>query len=176
MIDTESVTVGRQAGTWLGRVRRNHGLEHATLHVLGARLPHQGFAGHSDWRGFWIIGNLPTETLVEAVEEALARLRNGEAGLAIHPNCGTNFVAAGVLAGTAAGLVMLGSRRRTVDVIDRLPVAITLATLALVAAQPLGLALQQHATVSGEPGDLRVTAVAVHRKGGLTIHRISTTG
>jgi len=159
-----------------GRIRRNHGLEHATLHVLASRLPRQSVAGHSDWNGFWIIGNLKTEALASAVEEALQRLRSGEAGLAVHPNCGTNLVASGVLAGLAAGLSMVGSRRRASDLVDRLPLAVTLATLALVASQPLGLALQQHLTVSGAPGNLRVVEISLKRQGSVPVHRITTVG
>jgi hypothetical protein len=160
----------------IGRVRRNHGLEHATLHILGGMLPRQPMAGHSDWNGFWILGNVSTETLVAAVEQALERLRNGEANLAVHPNCGTNYVTAGVLAGSVAGLVMLGSRRRVSDVIDRLPLAVTLATVALMVAQPLGLIIQERLTTSGIPGSLRVVDISQRRKRNVTVHRILTGG
>src|SRR5512141_1408005 len=86
----------------LSRLQRNHGLEHATLHVLADGDPHLSLAGHSDLGGFWILGNVETDTLRSAVQEALERMRNGEHNLAVHPNCGTNFVATGALAGLAA--------------------------------------------------------------------------
>ncbi len=38
----------------LSRIRRNHGLEHAALHVLAERHPGKPLAGHSDLNGFWI--------------------------------------------------------------------------------------------------------------------------
>jgi len=160
----------------LSRVRRNHGLEHATLHILARRHPRVGLGGHSDSGGFWVIGNVPIEEVHQAVEEALGRLRKGETDLAIHPHCGTNFVTAGVLAGTAAGLAMLGAGQRTRDKFERLPLAMTLATLALILAQPLGLWLQERITTSGEMGDLHVIEIVTNRRGGLTAYRVVTRG
>ena len=75
----------------ISRIRRNHGLEHATLHILANYLPNTMFAGHSDMGGFWIIGDVPPETLQVAVQDAMTRLRAGDKRLAIHPNCGTNY-------------------------------------------------------------------------------------
>ena len=75
----------------ISRVRRNHGLEHATLHVLGRKYPRIPMAGFSDPVGFTIIGNVTTEDVAEAAIEALKKLRNGEAQLATHKNCGTRI-------------------------------------------------------------------------------------
>ena len=160
----------------ISRVRRNHGLEHATLHVISERYPGKPIGGHSDFSGFWIIGDIATEDLAEAVREALERLNRGEHHLAIHPNCGTNFVTAGVLAGSAALLSLLGVGRRKRDVIERLPVAVSLATLALVAAQPLGLRFQEQFTTDGHPGGLQVTQILLKQQGRATIHRVVTQG
>jgi hypothetical protein len=160
----------------ISRVRRNHGLEHATLHVLAARYPHRSFAGHSDFRGFWIVGEIDTQDLADAVEEALRRLNGGEHHLAVHPNCGTNFVTSGTLAAGGALLGMLGVGRSKTDKLERLPVAITLATLALIAAQPLGLQLQAGFTTDGHPNGLRVVEVMQHIRGGVTTHRVGTSG
>ena len=95
--------------TWgpVSAVRRNHGLEHATLNLLSAELPRQAFSGHSDSRGFWIVGNIGTEQLLATVNRALERMRAGEKGLAVHPYCGTNFVTTGLIAGTLAWLTGL---------------------------------------------------------------------
>jgi hypothetical protein len=158
------------------RIRRNHGLEHATLHLLGRLYPNQPLAGHSDMNGFWIIGDVSTDALQSAIAEALQRMRNGESRLAVHPNCGTNFVTGGVLAGAAAGLSMLGAGRRLRDQFDRLPMAMMLATVALILAQPLGLKLQEHVTTSGEPGDLHVVEIRVQKRGAVTTHRVVTAG
>lgn len=160
----------------ISRIRRNHGLEHATLHVLSERHPGQPMAGHSDGGGFWILGNLSTEEIVEAAKQALERMRAGEANLAVHPNCGTNFATAGVLAGAAASLAMFGVGKKLRDNLERVPNAIVLTILALIVAQPLGLLLQQNVTTSGKPGNLHLTGVQLHNRGKMTVHRILTEG
>lgn len=160
----------------ISRIRRNHGLEHATLHTLATHLPHTMLAGHSDMRGFWIIGDVPPEVLHTAVQEAIARLRSGESGLAIHPNCGTNYATAGALAGLAGAAAMMGSGKRMRDKLNRLPFAAMLATVALIVAQPLGLLLQARVTTSGDPGSLEVTAITHRKQGRMTVHRIQTRG
>jgi hypothetical protein len=158
------------------RVRRNHGLEHATLHVLAERRPGQPLAGHSDLGGFWIIGDLPVEELVSAIQEAHTRLESGESKLAVHPNCGTNFAVSGVLAGLAAAAAMFGVGKRARDNLDRLPLAILLATLALIISQPFGLQLQEHVTTSGVLGGLRVVEIILHTQGKMKAHRVVTEG
>src|SRR5512147_3069088 len=90
----------------ISRVRRNHALEHATLQIMARKRPTTIAAGYSDTSGFWVIGQVSTEDLEESIKEALARLHAGEHELAIHPNCGTNFVAAGAVAGSLAWLGM----------------------------------------------------------------------
>lgn len=160
----------------LGRIRRNHGLEHATLHILARRFGHRPFAGHSDLGGFWIVGDVTTEELREAVQEALLRLQRGERHLAIHPNCGTNFVTAGVLAGVAGASAMLGAKPGVRDKLERLPLAAVLATIALIASQPLGMYLQANVTTSGEPGALQVVDIRPKKRGRLKTHRVTTQG
>ena len=160
----------------LSRIRRNHGLEHATLHILAQRNPRLNMAGHSTAAGFRLAGNIPTEAVQAAVEEALTRLRAGERQLAIHPNCGTNFVTAGMLSGLAGASAMLGVGGRTRDKLERLPLAAMLATLALIAALPLGLQIQRDVTTSGQPGDLQVVSISRMERGGLVIHFVQTQG
>ena len=160
----------------LSRLQRNHGLEHATLHVLSETHPRLAFAGHSDTGGFWIIGNLDTDDLRAAVDTALNRLRAGESNLAIHPNCGTNLVATGALAGLAAWFGMLGADRAPRDRLERLPIVIGLSTVALLAGQPLGMFLQARVTTSGHPGDLEVVDIQSSHRRGVQAHRVLTRG
>jgi hypothetical protein len=160
----------------LSRVRRNHGLEHATLHVLAERCPRTSVAGHSDFNGFWIIGDVSIEDIHDAVRMALQRLRNGERELAVHPNCGTNFATSGVAAGLAASLVMFGAGRRLRDKLERVPLAITLATIALIAAQPLGMRIQRQVTTSGDPQGLEILEIKLTKRGHINAYRIVTTG
>ena len=160
----------------ISHIRRNHGLEHATLHTLANHLPNSMLMGHSDIGGFWIIGDVPPELLHTAVQEAIVRLRAGERQLAIHPNCGTNYATAGALAGLAGAAAMLGSGKRLQDKLARLPFAAALATMALILSQPLGLLLQARVTTSGDPGSLEVTAITHRKQGRMTIHRVQTRG
>jgi hypothetical protein len=160
----------------VSHIRRNHGLEHATLHILANYLPHTMLMGHSDFSGFWIIGDVPSELLHAAVQEALARMRAGESQLAVHPNCGTNYVTAGLLAGLAGASSMLGSGKRWSDRLARLPLAVSLATIALIVSQPLGLALQKNVTTSSDLSTLEVVSITHRVHGRVTSHRIQTRG
>ncbi len=73
----------------IDRVRRNHALEHATIHVLSRRYRDLHVMGRSTPNGFILYGDLPTDAVYEAAQEALERLRAGERHLAVHPACGT---------------------------------------------------------------------------------------
>jgi hypothetical protein len=160
----------------ISRVRRNHGLEHATLHILAERHPRTSLAGHSDFGGFWILGEVDIEDVQNAVDEALKRMKNGEEELAVHPNCGTNFVTAGTFAGVAASMAMFGAGRRFRDKLERIPLAASLATLALMLAQPIGMQVQEHVTTSGKPGDLQVVEIFASPRGRIKAHRVITRG
>lgn len=165
-------SIGYQA---ISRIRRNHGLEHATLHILSEHYPRTSMAGHSNTSGFWLLGDIPTEAVQSGVAEALNRLRGGEKGLAVHPNCGTNFVVSGTIAGLAGALAMFGGRTWR-DKVERLPLSATLATLGLIVAHPLGLLVQERFTTSGEPGDLEVVEIIPSPRHGIMAHRIVTRG
>ncbi len=160
----------------LSRIRRNHGLEHATIHILAKQAAGTALAGHSDSGGFWLLGEVSTQQVESAVAQGLERLRAGEHHLAIHPNCGTNFVTSGVMAGMAGAFAMLGVGPRSRDKFERLPLAGLLATLALIISRPLGYRIQQRVTTSGIPGSLEIVSVKASRRGRITAHRVTTRG
>ncbi len=141
------------------RVRRNHGFEHATIHVLSRKLKNLSVAGRSTVTGFYLYGNVSTEEVESAAHEALQRMRNGEHGLAIHPNCGTGLVTAGLLTSMAALAGTSGMKTGFVEKLTRLPTIMLLSTMSLILSQPLGLALQQHFTTLGDPGGLEVAHI-----------------
>ncbi len=157
------------------RIRRNHGLEHATINVLSEIFPYRSMAGYSYPGGFFIIGDVPTEHLREAATEALSRLNNGERQLAIHPNCGTNYAVAGFMAGLLVWLGLAGARKAR-EKIARLPLAVALATIGLIASQPLGPKVQERVTTSGYPQGLTIENVFPVRIGGLAVHQVVTKG
>ena len=158
------------------RVRKNHGLEHATIHVLGEHTRQGAMAGRSDRHGFTIYGDVSTDVLTKACGRALHRLQAGESGLAIHPYCGTNFVSAGVVASVVAMLALLGAGRSWRARLARLPLLISLMTVALILSQPLGLAIQRDVTTSGNPGALEIISIKRRRFGKFSLHRIETRG
>ena len=91
----------------INRIRRNHGLEHATIHILSEGHKRFSAQGNSDHRGFHlnIYGDVTEEEVAAAVAEAHRRLRAGERHLAVHPNCGTVLVTTAMLATLAAQAV-----------------------------------------------------------------------
>ncbi len=160
----------------IARLRRNHGLEHATIHLLSARYPRATLVGRSDTRGFYLYGEIPTHAVSEAAQQALDRLRSGERHLALHPNCGTNLLTGGILASLSAYFSLLAARKDESwsDRLARLPFVIMLTTLALILAQPLGIAAQRHVTTAGDPGDMEITEIRHLSSHGRAMHRVLT--
>jgi hypothetical protein len=153
--------------------RRNHALEHATIHILSAKYSDRHLAGHSNPTGFFILGNVSTEDLKSSVTEALTRLRAGQRELAIHPGCGTNFATTALLAGSLAWLPLSGAkslRRR----FWLLPFAVAFGLLGYLISQPLGPLLQAKVTTEADLGDLRIESIALVRRNGIAIHRVIT--
>ncbi|MCS6872045.1 MAG: DUF6391 domain-containing protein [Anaerolineae bacterium] len=164
---------------YVRRIRRNHGLEHATVHVLAQYVPNLSIAGRSDADGFWLMGNVSTEQVQRAAEEALHRMRNGEHKLAIHPSCGTSLLTTGVLVSLAALTGSIGVRRGALQYFSRLPSVILLSIAAIIFSRPLGLQLQEHFTTLGDPGDLQIVSVTRRegrglRGGKIVFHRVQT--
>jgi hypothetical protein len=162
--------------TPISRIRRNHALEHATLQILSHQYPDRQMAGHSDLQGCRIVGNIPGEDVQKAAHEALRRLREGDAGLAVHPNCGTNFAVGGSLAGMAGALAMLGAGRRLRDKLERLSIAAVFGTVALILAQPLSYQLQSKITTASDPLSLEIVQVVTIQRENIKFHRLLTRG
>jgi len=150
--------------------RRNHALEHATLHVLARKYPNQHMAGHSNPTGFFLIGKLDTQDIWTSATEAMTRLRAGESNLAIHAGCGTNLATTALLAGTFAWVPLRG-RKSTLGQLAILPLALAFAAIGFTLARPLGPALQQRVTTEACLGNLHITEVRFIRN---NVHRIIT--
>ena len=160
----------------IARTRRNHGLEHATLHVLAQKYPNVNLGGISSPKGFAIIGDVPTEDVAEAAIEALKRLRAGETELAQHPNCGTNYVISGIFAGLGAWLGVVGVGKGLRKKVHRLPIMILLATLALILTRQVGPRVQKEITTTGDPGEMELVRVETSLQTNLKIHYVVTKG
>jgi hypothetical protein len=159
----------------IDRTRRNHGLEHATITLLAQQQRGLSLTGRSTPSGFYLYGNVSTDAVYAAANEALQRMKAGERHLAVHPNCGTNFVVAGFAAALAAFFGFYGARNWR-QRLERLPFVASLATFALIFAQPAGLILQRDVTTSGDMRDLEIVGIARTEIAGLPVHLVTTRG
>ena len=149
--------------------RRNHALEHATLHVL-ARTHKISMAGHSNPTGFFLLGDLQLEEIANASIEALTRLRAGESGLAVHEGCGTNMATTALLSATLAWAPLRGAQS-TRWRLFLIPLAVVFAAFGYWLSKPLGPWLQEYITTEADMGNMQITDIRFVRKG---VHRIIT--
>ena len=159
---------------FISHIRRNHGLEHATIHVLIQRDPYLSLVGRSDWAGFSIYGQVATQAVESAAHEALTRLQAGEHELAVHPRCGTVLATTGFLSGMAAFFALGVGRSRSRFRWAYLPETLMAATAAAIVAQPLGLLLQQYVTTASDVDHLQIVRVYKQRGDPVPIHRVET--
>ena len=149
--------------------RRNHALEHATLHIL-ARKYHVPMAGHSNPTGFFLLGDIAIEDIQSASAEAMDRLNAGESGLAVHEGCGTNLVVTALLPATFAWAPLRGAKS-TFWRVWLIPIAIVFGVFGFFLSKPLGPWLQKYITTEADLGDMRILEIRFVRKG---MHRIIT--
>ena len=142
---------------YVKRTRRNHGLEHATVHLLSRRLKNSPMMGRSSDAGFVLFTQVEQEDVEKAVHEALRRMKNGEHGLAIHPGCGTSRLTTGILASMVAVVSVSGVSRK--EAWNRMPYLMILMMLTNLFSEPLGLNLQRFFTTEGDPGDMEVLEI-----------------
>jgi Domain of unknown function (DUF6391) len=150
--------------------RRNHALEHATIHMLARRYHDKNLAGHSNPTGFFLFGDINIVDIRNAINEAMTRLRAGESELAIHPGCGTNLATSMVLPLTFAWVPFQGTRSNRWRLL-LLPVAMMFAVFGYALSKPLGPWLQRNITTEADLGNLQVKEIVPVRKG---VHRIIT--
>ena len=157
----------------ISHTRRNHGLEHATIHVLSERTPSLRIAGRSQPNGFFLYGDLKTEDIAQAVDEAIRRMKAGEHQLAVHPWCGTNLVASGLLSGGMAFVMSLMMGRRA-KWYERLPNAVMGGMAGVAISKPIGPWLQANVTTSANMNGMRVRRIVHKPSGPLPAHFVET--
>lgn len=152
----------------ISRIRRNHGLEHATIHVLTEKHKQFSAQGNSDHRGFSlnVYGDVGEDDVRAAVQEAHTRMKNGEHHLAVHPNCGTVLLTTATMATLSAQAVLSVEQRRQRGAVNpfailfnALPMAILMVVLSLIVSRPVGLHLQAKYTTQGDLEGLEVVDV-----------------
>jgi hypothetical protein len=150
-------------------VRENHALEHATIVLLSKRFPEARLSGVSFAAGFFVFGEIPTEAVRPAAEQALARLRGGEPEMAIHERCGTNLAVAGMLTGLSA--MTVAKLRKPYNNVNNVILA---STAALVLSRPIGLLVQRYVTTHTPSSEMKVTGVRALTFLGQPAHFVST--
>ena len=150
--------------------RRNHAVEHATLKVLARKYDDKTLAGHSNPTGFFLFGDMSTDDVRAAINEAMTRLRAGEGDLAIHPGCGTNMATSMVVPAAFAWLPFQGARS-TRGRLLLVPIGLTFALVGYLLSKPLGPWFQRHVTTEADLGTMQVVEITRVRKG---VHRVMT--
>ena len=151
-------------------IRQNHALEHATVAMLLQKGMRPPLGGYSTAGGFFIFGKVRSELVDQAAEEALDRLKQGQADLAISPYCGTNLVTGALLSGLLTAAIMGRGEKR----LRRVPTAAAAVICATVLSRPLGNAIQHRYTTLADVGGMQI--VRIRRLRGIPfVHRISTT-
>lgn len=161
---------GRRTGL-VGRVtaaiRRNHALEHATVHMLTSRMPSLRVVGRTTVGGFYLYGDVETDAVRDAVREAVLHLQE-DPELAVHPRCGTNLAVTAIVTGLAA--FVAGSAWRGRSRLAALPQALLASLWGALLAQPLGLAVQRSVTTSPETEGVHVGEIIRRGNGKLITH------
>jgi hypothetical protein len=150
-------------------VKQNHALEHATIVLLSRKFPEVRLSGISFAAGFFVFGDLPTEAILPAAEEALNLLRTTQPELAVHERCGTNLAVAGMLTGLSA--MAIAKLRRPYSTANNVILA---STAALILARPLGLTVQRYVTTQTPNASMRIEKVSPMNVFGSPAHFVST--
>ncbi len=150
-------------------VRQNHALEHATIVLLSKKFPDVRLAGVSTALGFFVFGDVPTEAILPAAQEALNLLRTSQPELAIHERCGTNLAVAGMLTGLSA--MTVAKMRKPFNTANNVILA---STAALIVARPLGLTVQRYFTTKTPNASMVIVKVTPMSLFGTPTHFVST--
>ncbi len=150
-------------------VRENHALEHATIVLLSKRYPDIRFSGISFARGFFVFGEVPTEAVRPAADQALALLRGDHPDMAIHERCGTNLAVAGIL--TSFSAMSVARLRRPYNNFNNVLLA---TTAAMIAARPLGLLVQRYLTTRTPASNMRIVKLTRLSLFGAPAHFVTT--
>ena len=152
-----------------GAVKQNHALEHATIVLLSRKYPDVRFAGISFAAGYFVFGDVPTEDILPAAQEALTLLRTTSPELAIHERCGTNLAVTAILTGLSA--MTVARMRRPYGSLNN----VILATMAaMIVSRPLGLTVQRYITTQTPNASMNIIEVRPLTVFGTPAHFVST--
>ena len=157
----------------LSHIRKNHAMEHATIHVLTKSKPGVSFAGYSFVKGFWIYGKTELQDIQRAAEIAHARLKNGEKSLAVHPNCGTNIAMTGLCTALTSMLALKMERDDESD-FSRFSALTSAGLVGALLGRPLGPYMQKHITTDANVSNLTIVSISCSTFHGTPAFFIST--
>jgi len=136
------------------KVRQNHALQHATIHVLERDLGIPQVEGMAYEDGFTLKGLAEPGVVYQAALKGLEKLKRGERDFAIHPKCGTTILVVNTIASVIFIAVLFLTGNLT---IISVLVALVLAHL----TGPFGGRLVQRYITTNPVPDLEVTGVSV---------------
>ena len=152
-----------------GAVKQNHALEHATIVLLSRKFPEVRFSGISFAAGFFVFGDIPTEAVQPAAQEALELLRTSQPELAVHERCGTNLAVSSML--VAAAAMVVARMRKPYGTFNNVMLATTAAT---ILSRPLGLLAQRYITTQTPNSSMVILNVKPMKILGAPAHFVST--
>ena len=137
------------------KVRKNHALEHGTIHILEESLGQCNIEGMSYDNGFSLRGLVEPAAALYAARVALERMNRGESSLAIHPRCGTTVVVINTLSSLLFILLLLATGS----------LSLLNVIIALIAAHVLGPVMssvvQRYVTTDSDVQGLEITGIEV---------------
>ena len=142
----------------ISHIRKNHAMEHATIHLLTEAMPGVSFSGYSLIKGYWILGKAELQDVQKAAEMAYARLNNGEKKLAVHPNCGTNLAVIGLCTAAAAMVTTIGESDED-SPWSRFSAYTTAGLIGAMAGKPLGPKVQKMITTDANVKELSIVSI-----------------
>lgn len=131
-------------------LRKNHGLEHATVNVLEREFGYKNLAGYAENSGFYIIGADNVHLVEEAARRGLRLMRSGYSDLAIHRRCGTSLTVANFVSAVIFLLLLFYTGYFSLFYI------IMAIIIANIVAKPLGMFVQQYFTTTSDVGDIQI--------------------
>ncbi|WP_024822956.1 DUF6391 domain-containing protein [Aminobacterium mobile] len=137
------------------KVRKNHGLEHGTIHVLEESLGRCNIEGMAYDDGFSLRGLVDPASALYAARVALERMKRGESSLAVHPRCGTTIVVINTLSSLLFIVLLLAT-----GTMGLLNVIVAL-LLSHLLGPALSTVVQRYVTTDSDVEDIEITGVEV---------------
>lgn len=160
----------KQINTLLANVRRNHGIEHATVGILTQRKIKPPIFALATPSGFMIYSKLNKNEILSATNESIKLMLAGDSELAISQYCGTNIVAGGIIAviSTIIFAKILGKKSKGILNIAN---GFFISTLL---SKPIGRLVQKYITTDQHINGIKVKNIRSLNLGNFYIHHIST--